>query len=67
MCLGALLQARVAQLVYGAREPKFGALGSRFDLAGHPALRDLSVRGGILADEAAQLLAGFFRRLRSAL
>jgi tRNA(adenine34) deaminase len=64
MCLGALLQARVKRLVYGAPEPKFGALGSRFDLAGHPALRKLELVGGVLADEAAALLSQFFSTLR---
>jgi len=66
MCLGAILQARVGRLVYGAAEPKFGALGSRFDLGGHPALRKLQITSGVLADEAAELLAAFFARLRSA-
>lgn len=66
MCLGAILQARIGRLVYGAPEPKFGALGSRFDLGGHPALRKLAVRSGVLAEEAARLLNEFFSRLRSA-
>jgi tRNA(adenine34) deaminase len=66
MCLGALHQARVARLVYGASEPKFGALGSRFDLRGHEALRRISFTSGVLADEASELMASFFRRLRGA-
>lgn len=66
MCLGAILQARIKHLVYGAPEPKFGALGSRFDLAGHPALRKLSITAGVLADEAARLLSDFFAELRDA-
>ena len=65
MCLGALLQARIKRLVYGAPEPKFGALGSRFDLTGHPALRKLEIQGGVLATEAASLLSSFFSALRS--
>jgi len=65
MCLGAIMQARVSRLVYGAPEPKFGALGSRFDLGGHPALRKLRITSGVLAEEAAELLADFFSRLRS--
>jgi tRNA(adenine34) deaminase len=64
MCLGAILQARVQRLVYGAPEPKFGALGSRFDLREHPALRKLSITAGVLADEATQLLSVFFAALR---
>jgi tRNA(adenine34) deaminase len=64
MCLGAIHQARLARLVYGAAEPKSGALGSRFDLRGHPALRRLSITSGVLAEEAAALLGAFFRGLR---
>jgi tRNA(adenine34) deaminase len=64
MCLGAIHQARVARLVYGAAEPKFGALGSRFELASHEALRRLTIVGGVLAEEAAALLSAFFAGLR---
>jgi tRNA(adenine34) deaminase len=64
MCLGAIHQARVTRLVYGAAEPKFGALGSRFDLHGHEALARLEITGGVLAEEAAQLLGSFFKALR---
>jgi len=61
MCAGALVMARVARLVFGAWEPKTGAVGSVWDL-----VRDRrqthrpQVRGGVLADECAALLAGFF-------
>lgn len=65
MCLGAIAQARVARIVYGTGEPKFGALGSRFDLRDHPALRKLSLTSGVLADAAAALLSEFFAALRS--
>jgi tRNA(Arg) A34 adenosine deaminase TadA len=51
-------------LVYGAREPKVGALTSRFALADHPALRRIEIVGGILANEAAELLSRFFEQLR---
>ena len=64
MCLGAIHQARVTRLVYGAAEPKFGALGSRFDLRGHEALARLEITGGLLAAEAAELLGSFFKALR---
>ena len=64
MCLGAILQARIKQLLYGAAGPKFGALGSRFDLAAHPAFRKLSITSGVLADEASQLMSDFFVGLR---
>jgi tRNA(adenine34) deaminase len=65
MCLGALHQARLARVVYGCAEPKFGAL-SRFGLTGHPSLSRLTIEGGLLAAEAAALLGIFFRQLRGA-
>ena len=64
MCLGAIHQARVRRLYYGAPEPKFGALGSRYDLGGHPALSRLEFRGGLLAEESSALLGTFFSSLR---
>jgi tRNA(adenine34) deaminase len=65
MCLGALHQARLARVVYGCSEPKFGAF-SRFGLQDHPGLSRLTFRAGVLADESAALLGGFFRELRGA-
>jgi tRNA(adenine34) deaminase len=64
MCLGAIHQARLGRVVYGAPEPKFGALGSRFDLRGAEALRRLDISSGVLAGEAAALLGEFFKALR---
>jgi len=64
MCLGAIHQARLGRLVYGAPEPKFGALGSRFDLRGAEALKRISIAGGVLAGEAAALMSEFFKALR---
>lgn len=64
MCLGAIHQSRLGRIVYGAPEPKFGALESRFELRGHPALRRLELRGGVLAAESAALLGRFFQSLR---
>lgn len=64
MCLGAIHQARIRRVVYGAPEPKFGALGSRFDLQGHPALRKIEFMGGVLAGDATALLGEFFQGLR---
>ncbi len=64
MCLGAIHQARISRIVYGAQEPKFGALGSVFDMQEHFALRRLEFTGGILAEESRELMQGFFARLR---
>jgi tRNA(adenine34) deaminase len=69
MCAGALVNARLGRLVYGARDPKAGAAGSCFDLVDHPTLNHRIPRTeGVLADECGQVLVDFFasrRRTRS--
>jgi tRNA(adenine34) deaminase len=70
MCVGALVHARVARIVYGAADPKTGACGSVFELSSSPKLNHrIEVVGGVLADESAALLKRFFaeRRGRDAL
>lgn len=65
MCVGAMLHARVARLVFGARDPKTGAAGGVFDLAGDPRhLHRMEVVGGLLEDEAALMLRAFFKARR---
>ncbi|MDI6907015.1 MAG: tRNA adenosine(34) deaminase TadA [Thermoanaerobacterales bacterium] len=65
MCAGALVQARVAQVVYGAEDPKAGAAGSVVELLREPRFNhQVEVIGGILAGECAALLQRFFARLR---
>lgn len=65
MCLGACLNARVPRVVYGAPEPKAGACGSVVDLSQLPAFNHrLSVTGGVLKDQSADLMRSFFRQLR---
>ena len=65
MCVGALIQARIARLVYGAPEPKSGALHSQPDLARHPALNHaFTVISGVMAPECGTLVSDFFRRRR---
>ncbi len=65
MCIGAFHQARVARIVYGAAEPKFGACGSRLDLTGPLGLNHaLRIEGGVLAEEASGLLRQFFQSVR---
>ena len=64
MCLGALLNARVARLVYGADEPKFGAVRSRLDLAALQLNHRIEVVSGVGADEARRLLQDFFKDRR---
>jgi tRNA(adenine34) deaminase len=66
MCVGAILHARIARLVFGAHDPKTGACGSVVDLFGEPRLNHhATVLGGVLADECGKLLSDFFSGLRS--
>ncbi|MGH3787355.1 MAG: nucleoside deaminase [Pseudonocardiaceae bacterium] len=61
MCAGALVAARVDRLVFGAWEPKTGAVGSLWDVVRDRRLSHRpQVLGGVLADECAALLTGFF-------
>jgi len=65
MCAGAMVQARIARCVYGARDPKKGADGSVYDVLRHARNNHrVDVTGGILADESAVLLQEFFRARR---
>jgi tRNA(adenine34) deaminase len=65
MCAGALLHARVARVVFGARDPKFGACGSLADLPRDPRLNHrCPVTEGVHAESAADLLRAFFRGKR---
>jgi tRNA(adenine34) deaminase len=64
MCVGALLQARVARVVFAAVDPKAGALGSVFDLNTGVLNHRLSVSGGVLAEQSVALLQDFFRQRR---
>ena len=61
MCAGAIVLARVPRVVYGAPDPKAGAAGSVLDVLGEPRLNHRpEVAGGLLAEESASLLRGFF-------
>ena len=65
MCAGALLQARVARLVYGADEPKGGAIRTCMQVLDAPALNHrVEVVSGVLAKESVQLLQSFFSARR---
>jgi tRNA(adenine34) deaminase len=65
MCAGALVMARVARLVFGAWEPKTGAVGSLWDVVRDPRLTHRpAVRAGVLAEECAAPLEAFFARQR---
>ena len=64
MCVGALVNARVATLVYGAPEPKFGAVTSLLSLEALRLNHRVTVVAGVLEDECRQLLVEFFRARR---
>lgn len=65
MCAGAILQARVSRLVFGAFDPKAGAVGSLYDVAADPRLNHcFKVTAGVMEEECAMLLKKFFRRRR---
>ena len=67
MCAGAILEARVTRLIFGASDPKAGACGSVIDVIGERKIRHgIEVIGGVRGEEAARLLRDFFgaRRIR---
>jgi len=65
MCAGAMIQARIARLVYGADDVKGGAVRSCFSVFDHPQLNHhAAVIAGVLAEESAQLLREFFAARR---
>lgn len=65
MCAGALVQFRVARLVYGARDPKAGAVDSVVDLVRNPHFNHrVEVTSGVLEEECRALIQEFFRGLR---
>ena len=67
MCAGALVNARVARLVFGARDPKAGAVESLFTIGRDARLNHrFEVQGGVLAEASARRLADFFSKLRAA-
>ncbi len=65
MCSGAIQHARIANLIYGASDPKTGACGSVINLMGEEKLNHhTSVTGGVLAEETGKILSDFFKQRR---
>ena len=66
MCAGALVHARIDRLVYGASDPKAGAVHSVMQVLGHPSLNHrVEVTAGVLAEECSRMLQQFFRERRT--
>jgi len=66
MCAGAIVQARIPLLVYGAADPKAGACGTLYDIPRDPRLNhQVEVISGVMEDESSFMLKEFFRRIRS--
>lgn len=66
MCAGAIVQARVRRVVFGARDPRAGAAGSVFDVFGETRLNHRPmITEGLLADDCGALLTDFFRQRRT--
>jgi tRNA(adenine34) deaminase len=65
MCAGATVHARVRRLVYGADDPKAGAVRSLLQVVNHPGLNHrIAVRSGVLAGRSAEIVQDFFRQRR---
>jgi tRNA(adenine34) deaminase len=65
MCAGAMIHSRLKRLIYGADDPKAGAVHSVMQVLNHPQLNHkMEVRGGVLADRCADLLQEFFKSRR---
>jgi tRNA(adenine34) deaminase len=66
MCAGALVQARVARLIYGAADERFGAVRTHFEICDNSSLNHrIEIASGVLENECRQLMQEFFQRRRS--
>jgi tRNA(adenine34) deaminase len=64
MCIGAAVQARIRRLVYGAHDPKSGAIQSMMEFPFGRMNHRMEIRGGVLADECGKILRAFFEKKR---
>ncbi|KJS87812.1 MAG: hypothetical protein JM58_02910 [Peptococcaceae bacterium BICA1-8] len=65
MCAGALINSRIATVVYGADEPKFGSAGSQLNLLQFPGFNhQVKIIGSVLEEECKAIMKKFFQRLR---
>lgn len=64
MCAGAIINARIPRVVYGAPDLRFGAFGSLINLAGIPLNHKPEIVGGVLGEENVQILRSYFKKKR---
>ena len=64
MCAGAIVNARLPRVVYGAKDPRFGAMGSLFDVGEIPLNHKAEVTVGVLGEECSRMLTDFFKKKR---
>lgn len=64
MCAGAILNARIRKVTFGAYDPKNGALASVMHMYDYPFTHKPAVEGGVLENECAEVLSDFFKKLR---
>jgi tRNA(adenine34) deaminase len=66
MCAGALVHSRISRLVYGASDPKAGAVSSVLQVLNHPKLNhQMNVTSGVLAEQCSEMVQAFFRKKRT--
>ncbi len=64
MCAGAIVNARIPRVVFGAHDIRFGAFGSLFDMSQLPLNHKPSISGGVLGEECRDILSAYFKRKR---
>ena len=65
MCAGAIINARLDRVIFGAKDPRMGALGSLINLNSYPLGHKVELTGGVLAEESLELISDFFKEKRS--
>ena len=64
MCAGAIINARLDRVIFGAKDPRMGALGSVMNMNAYPLGHKVAVESGVCENECLELLRDFFKRLR---
>lgn len=64
MCAGAIINSRLDRVIFGAKDPRMGAMGSVINLNNYPLGHKVELRSGVLAEESLELLRDFFRDMR---